>query len=230
MFPLQVFIIAGILILASNNNMKTFKQFLTEADQKIQCDINGICKVIKQYESAGNEEKILSVYKDSKGLSTIGHGHLVTAQSPKIFAELNISPDVLTGKAKLTPEQADKLLERDVQTRLPQVEKLVPNFNTYSSELQGQLASEQFRGMFGKSPSALKKLNAGDFSGASTEYLNAKDYRESVRDKTGIAPRMQSLADAIKTEPERQKKRQQSSLQTTQASQSPSTLQTPLSR
>jgi GH24 family phage-related lysozyme (muramidase) len=230
MFPLQVFIIAGILALASNNIMKSFQQFLTEANQKIQCDINGICKVIKQYESAGNEQKILSVYKDSKGLSTIGHGHLVTPQSPKIFAELNISPDVLSGKAKLTPEQADKLLERDVKTRLPQVEKLVPNFNTYSSELQGQLASEQFRGMLGKSPSALKKLNAGDFSGASTEYLNAKDYRESVRDKTGIAPRMQSLADAIKTEPERQKKRQQSSLQTTQASQSPSTLQTPLSR
>ena len=230
MFPLQVFIITGILALASNNIMKSFQQFLIEADQKIQCDINGICKVIKQYESAGNEQKILSVYKDSKGLSTIGHGHLVTPQSPKIFAELNISPDVLTGKAKLTPEQADKLLERDVKTRLPQVEKLVPNFNTYSSELQGQLASEQFRGMLGKSPSALKKLNAGDFSGASTEYLNAKDYRESVRDKTGIAPRMQSLADAIKTEPERQKKRQQSSLQTTQASQSPSTLQTPLSR
>ena len=230
MFPLQVFIITGILALASNNIMKSFQQFLTEANQKIQCDINGICKVIKQYESAGNEQKILSVYKDSKGLSTIGHGHLVTPPSPKIFAELNISPDVLTGKAKLTPEQADKLLERDVKTRLPQVEKLVPNFNTYSSELQGQLASEQFRGMLGKSPSALKKLNAGDFSGASTEYLNAKDYRESVRDKTGIAPRMQSLADAIKTEPERQKKRQQSSLQTTQASQSPSTLQTPLSR
>lgn len=230
MFPLQGFIIAGILTIASNNNMKSFQQFLIEGAQQVQCDINGICKVIKEYESAGNEEKILSVYKDSKGLDTVGHGHLVTAQSPKIFAELNISPDVLSGKAKLTPEQADKLLERDVKTRLPQVQKLVPNFSSYSSELQGQLASEQFRGMLGKSPSALKKLSAGDFSGASTEYLNAKDYRDSVRDKTGIALRMQKLADAIRMEPERQKKRQQSSLQTNQAPQSPSTLQTLPSR
>ena len=230
MFPLYKVIITLLIALASINNMKTFKTFLIENSQQIECDLDGICKVIKEYESAGNEEKILSVYKDSKGLDTIGHGHLVTAQSPKIFAELNISPDVLTGKAKLTPEQADKLLERDVKTRLPQVQKLVPNFSNYSSELQGQLASEQFRGMLGKSPNALKKLSAGDFAGASTEYLNAKDYKESVRDKTGIAPRMQKLADAIRTEPERQKKRQQSSQQTTQALQSPSTSQTPPSR
>ena len=223
-------IISLLIILASINIMKSFQQFLTEGAQQIQCDINGICKVIKEYESAGNEQKILSVYKDSKGLDTVGHGHLVTPQSSKIFAELNISPDVLGGKAKLTPEQADKLLERDVKTRLPEVQKLVPNFNNYSSELQGQLASEQFRGMLGKSPSALKKLSAGDFSGAATEYLNAKDYRDSVRDKTGIAPRMQKLADAIKMEPERQKKRQQSSQQTTQAPQSPSTSQKLTSR
>lgn len=230
MFPLQVFSIAGILTIANNNNMKSFQQFLIESNQQVQCDLNGICKVIKEYESAGNEEKILSVYKDSKGFDTIGHGHLVTAQSPKIFAELNISPDVLSGKAKLTPQEADRLLESDVKTRLPQVQKLVPKFNEYSPELQGELASEQFRGMLGKSPNALKKLSEGDFAGASTEYLNAKDYRESVRDKTGIAPRMQKLADAIKTEPERQKKRQQSSQQTTQAPQSSSILQTQPSR
>jgi hypothetical protein len=41
---------------------------------------------------------------------------------------------------------------------------------------------------------------------------------------------IQRLADAIRTEPERQKKRQQSSQQTTQAPQSPSTSQTPPSR
>jgi GH24 family phage-related lysozyme (muramidase) len=230
MFPLQVFIITGILVIASNNNMKTFKTFLIEESQQVQCDINGICKVIKEYESAGNEEKVLSVYKDSKGLSTIGHGHLITPQSSKIFSDLNIDTNVLSGKAKLTKDQADKLLERDVKARLPQVQKLVPKFGEYSPELQAQLTSEHFRGMLGKSPSALKKLSAGDFSGASSEYLNAKDYKDSVKQKTGIAPRMQKLADTIKTEPERQKKRQQSSQQTTQASQSPSTSQTQPSR
>ena len=230
MFPLQSFIIAGILTIASNNNMKSFQQFLIEGAQQVQCDINGVCKKLINYESAGNEEKILSVYKDSKGLDTVGHGHLVTEKSPKIFAELNINPDVLSGKAKLTPEQANKLLKRDVRTRLPQVQKLVPNFSSYSSELQGEIASEQFRGMLGQSPKAVEKLNKGDYEGAATEYLNAKEYKDSVKNKTGIATRMQNLANAIKTEPERQKKRQQSSQQTTQAPQSPSTLQTLPSR
>lgn len=230
MFPLQGFIIAGILTIASNNNMKSFQQFLIEGAQQVQCDINGVCKKLINYESAGNEEKILSVYKDSKGLDTVGHGHLVTEKSLKIFAELNINPDVLSGKAKLTPEQANKLLERDVRTRLPQVQKLVPNFSSYSSELQGEIASEQFRGMLGQSPKAVEKLNKGDYEGAATEYLNAKEYKDSVKNKTGIATRMQNLANAIRTEPERQKKRQQSSQQTTQAPQSPSTSQTQPSR
>jgi GH24 family phage-related lysozyme (muramidase) len=230
MFPLQGFIIAGILTIASNNNMKSFQQFLIESSQQVQCDINGVCKKLINYESAGNEEKILSVYKDSKGLDTIGHGHLVTEKSPKIFAELNINPNILKGEGRMTPDEALKVLHRDVTQRIPQVQKLVPNFNNYSSELQGEIASEQFRGMLGQSPKAVEKLNKGDYEGAATEYLNAKEYRDSVKNKTGIANRMQNLANAIRTEPERQKKRQQSSQQTTQAPQSPSTLQTQPSR
>ena len=68
--------------------MKSFKQYLAEGNENVQCDINGICKVIKGYESAGNEDKILGVYKDSKKLDTIGHGHLVTPQSEEIFKEV----------------------------------------------------------------------------------------------------------------------------------------------
>ena len=154
------YIVLSFLIIASINTMKTFKIFLTEQNQ-VQCDINGICKTIKQYESAGNEKKILSVYKDSKGFDTVGHGHLVTKESPKIFAELNINPDVLTGKAKLTPEQADTLLKRDVSVRVPKVQKLVPNLGTYSPELQGELVSEYFRGMLPQSPKAVSLLNQG---------------------------------------------------------------------
>jgi GH24 family phage-related lysozyme (muramidase) len=206
--------------------MKTFKQYLTESDtkQKIECDINGICKKIKEYESAGNEEKILSVYKDSKGLDTIGHGHLVTKESPKIFGELNISPNVLTGKTKLTPEQADTLLKRDVSIRIPKVKKLIPNLETYSSELQGELVSEYFRGMLPKSPKAVSLLNQGKFEEAAGEFINAKEYRESVKQKSGIYKRMDALADAIKKEGARQRSRS-SSQQTTQGPVSLSTSQ-----
>jgi GH24 family phage-related lysozyme (muramidase) len=219
--------------------MKTFQQFLIEGSQQTDCDINGYCKEIKQNESAGNEEKVLSLYKDSKGFSTIGHGHLVGPKSKQIFNSVfadeqkrnpNWVEEVLTGKRKLTPQNADSLLYRDVSDRIPQVKKSVSNFDSYSPELRTQLTSEHYRGMLGKSPNAIKKLNQGDYEGAATEYLNAEDYRNSVRDKTGIAPRMKRLADAIRMEPERQKKRKQSSQQTIQAPQLPSTSQKPLSR
>lgn len=231
MNPLCGFIIASIITIANINSMKTFKQYLIESttSEKIQCDINGICKKIKEYESAGNEEKILSVYKDSKGFDTIGHGHLVTKESPKIFAELNINPGVLTGKAKLTPEQADTLLKRDVSVRIPKVEKLVPKLGTYSPELQGELVSEYFRGMLPQSPKAMSLLNQGKFEEAAGEFINAKEYRESIKQKTGIYKRMDALANALKKEAARQQSRS-SSQQTTQGPVSPSTSQSAPSR
>lgn len=217
MYPLYGFILTSILLIANNTSMKSFKEFLTEessTQEQTQCDINGICKVIKQYESGGAGEKILSPYKDSKGLLTIGHGHLITKESPEIFNNVfaeeqktnpNFSTNVLSGKTKLTTDQADKLLKRDVATRIPQVKKLIPKFDTLSHELQSQLASEHFRGMLGKSPKAVQMINSGDFYGASNEYLNAKDYRESVKQKTGIAQRMKNLSDVLKTESSRRK-------------------------
>ena len=225
------FIITSLITIANINNMKTFKQYLIESDakQKIECDIDGICKKIKEYESGGNEEKILSVYKDSKGLDTIGHGHLVTKESPKIFGDLNINPDVLTGKTKLTPEQAETLLKRDVSVRIPKVKKLIPNLGTYSSELQGELVSEYFRGMLPQSPKAVSLLNQGKFEEAAGEFINAKEYRESVKQKSGIYKRMDALANALKKEAVRQRS-QNSSQQTTQGPVNPSTSQNVPSR
>jgi hypothetical protein len=45
-------------------------------------------------------------------------------------------------------------------------------------------------------------LNAGDLTGAASEFLNAREYRESIRDKTGIAKRMENLSNAMKEEAE----------------------------
>ena len=200
--------------------MKSFKNYLIE-NQQVKCDVNGICKVIRSYESAGNEEKILGVYKDSKGLPTIGHGHLITKDSPKVIGQVitdsNRVSQILAGKGKMTADEADALLRKDVESRLPIVKKLAPDFETYSPELQAELASETFRGMTGKSPKAMEHLRAGRFEDAAKEYTNAKEYRESVRDKTGIANRMDNLVKAIRMEGQRRAKTQAASSQTTQA-------------
>ena len=210
MSPLLGTIIAYLILIANQNTMKSFKTYLLENQEKsqIKCDINGICKVIREYESAGNEEKILRVYKDTKGLPTVGHGHLITKESPKIFSSLNINPDVLSGKSKLTPEQAETLLQRDVKSKLPVVKKLAPDFENYSPELQAELASETFRGMTGKSPKAMDHLRAGRYEDAANEYLNAKEYREAKEKKLGTATRMENLANAIRKEGQRRSQAQ----------------------
>ena len=204
--------------------MKTFKEYLTEQNQQIKCDINGICKVIRDYESKGNEKKILGVYKDSKGLPTIGHGHLITKESGKIFGEVfadehkkdpNFGRNVLGGRAKLTPEQAERLLQRDVTTRLPTIKRLAPEFESYSPELQAELASETFRGMTGKSPKAMAHIRAGKFEEAAKEYLNADEYRKSKAAGTGIAGRMDNFANALRKEASRRAQSQGSPQKTT---------------
>lgn len=200
-----------IFLLASIIPMKSFKQFLIEQKQEVKCDINGICKVIRKYESAGNEEKILGVYKDNKGLPTIGHGHLITKESPAIFADVfaeeekqdpGMSQRILAGQQKMTPEQVERLFKRDVEVRLPQVKKIAPEFETYSPELQAELSSEYFRGMVTQSPKAMASLRAGDFSTAADQFLQAKEYETSVKQKSGIAKRMKNLADAMRREGE----------------------------
>lgn len=243
MFPLLVCSIALILSPTSNNTMKSFKTFLSEmappAPRQIKCDINGICNTIRSDESAGNEEKILSVYKDNKGLPTIGHGHLITKNSPKIFGEVfsqeqkensNFTTEVLGGKRRITTQQAERLLRRDVEKRIPEVVKLVPKFESMSTDLQANLASEHFRGMLGQSPKALTALNDGDYEGFARNYIDAKDYRESKEADSGIYKRMDRLANSARTEVARQKKLQQSLKSTTQAPPSNSKPQTGISR
>jgi hypothetical protein len=243
MFPLLVCSIALILSPTSNNTMKSFKTFLSEmappAPRKIKCDINGICNTIRSDESAGNEKKILSVYKDNKGLPTIGHGHLITKNSPKIFEEVfaeeqktnpNFTTEILRGKKSFTPQQAERLLRRDVEKRIPEVVRLVPGFESMTTELQANLASEHFRGMLGQSPNALKALNAKDYEGFARNYIDAEDYRESKAADSGIYKRMDRLANAARTEAARQKKLQQSSKSTTPVPPSSSKPQTGTSR
>lgn len=200
-----------IFFLASIIPMKSFKQFLIEQKQEVQCDLEGVCRKIRTYESAGNEEKILRVYKDSKGLPTIGHGHLITKESPTIFGEVfgeeekqdpGMIERILAGQQAMTPEQVEKLFKRDVKVRLPKLKAMLPDYETYNPELQAELASEYFRGMVPQSPKSMASLRAGDYETAADQYLQAKEYETAVKQKSGIAPRMKNLSDAIKREGE----------------------------
>ena len=56
-------------------------------NQNVQCDINGICKVIKGYESAGNEKKILGVRYNTE-LSNLTPGQDINKYPWQIFMEI----------------------------------------------------------------------------------------------------------------------------------------------
>lgn len=244
MFPLLACIIALNLETTSINTMKSFKTFLSEMappkqptppqKRKINCDLDGICRTVIQDESAGNEKKILKVYKDSKGLPTIAHGHLITPNSKNVLGQVikdeTRVKNILAGKDSITSDEAMGVLKVDVEERLPKLQKLIPSFETLSPELQSNLYSEYHRGMLQQSPLSVKKFNEGDYEGFAKNYVNAKDYIESKAEGTGIFKRMDRLVDAARTEAARQKERQKSSSATTQAPLNSSRPQSGISR
>ena len=98
-------------------------------------------------------------YKDPVGIWTIGYGHTDMAGPPKVTPNLT-----------LTREEGEELLRRDLKKYQAGVERLVKvslNDNQY-----GALVSFTYNlgeGNLGKS-TLLRKLNQGDYIGASKEF------------------------------------------------------------
>lgn len=242
MFPLQGFIITGILTIANNNNMKSFQQFLTEENLKTSTEnkektARSIARdFITLPDVEGFREE---AYKDPVGIWTVGPG--IT----------RYSTGMAVGKGDIIPKQygmkeLDYHLDNVV---IPTLSKKIPNWDKMNENQKASLisfsynAGQNFYGSknfetitnalsnpstWNKVPDALKLYNKGK---------NPKTQQTEIL--PGLVKRRENEANmwsgtytqpSIKTEPERQKKRQQSSQQTTQAPQSPSTLQTPPSR
>jgi GH24 family phage-related lysozyme (muramidase) len=146
----------------------------------------------------------LKAYKDSKGNSTVGVGHMLTKESPVRFKTAfgdegeKLHKHVIDG-GSLTEEQSDKLLKADIDHHVERAKKLMPNFDKYPAEHRAHLLSGVYRGDLSGSPKTLKLINDGKFKEASKEYLNNKEYRESKKlgDKSGIHKRMDEVASHI---------------------------------
>ena len=135
----------------------------------------------------------------------IGYGHNIT-RNPDLLG--NTFPDldmdaIRGGTATLTQPQARTLLEQhDLPRYYQQAQGWFPNLGTYPQDVQNVIASSTFRGMMGDSPDTRRLINAGDWSGAADEYLEADDYRNAIAPGSrtaGVAPRMQQVSDAFRT-------------------------------
>lgn len=105
------------------------------------------------------EGEKFTAYKDAAGLSTIGIGHLIKPDESYLLT------------ATITPEQSNALFEQDLATAENAIKQLV----------RVPLNPQQFAALCSfifnvgvtsfKNSTMLKKLNAGDYDGAASEFL-----------------------------------------------------------
>lgn len=123
--------------------------------------------------------------KDEEFL-TIGFGHY--------------GSDVKEGQT-ITEEQAIAQLRQDIDERIPEIERAIPSFNTFSDNLKVQIAQSWFRGGIAGSPDTIKLINEGKFKEASVEFLDNDEYRNAKeRQRSGIIDRMDLVANALSKE------------------------------
>jgi len=123
--------------------------------------------------------------KDEKFL-TYGYGHYGKDVKPN---------------QKINKEEALDLLEKDILERLPSIRSAIPSFDKLSEELRVEIAQSWFRGGMSGSPATIKLINQGKFKAAATEFLDNKEYLTAEqRGRSGIIPRMDAVANALKSE------------------------------
>jgi GH24 family phage-related lysozyme (muramidase) len=129
--------------------------------------------------------KARKALKDEKEL-TIGYGH---------YGE-----DVKPGQT-ITREEADVLLDKDIQKRMPAIMKAIPKFNNLSENLRKNIVSSWYRGSLSGSPKTIELINQGKFKEASKEFLDNNEYRNAEkRERAGIRPRMEATSKALAEE------------------------------
>ena len=114
---------------------------------------------------------------------TIGHGHY--------------GADVKEGDT-ITKKEAEELLRKDVEKRLPVIRSAITNFDTLSKDLQVEIAQSWFRGGIAGSPKTIALINEGKFKEASEEFLDNNEYRTTKLG--GVKRRMKGLAKTLKKE------------------------------
>ena len=114
---------------------------------------------------------------------TIGYGHY--------------GSDVKEGQT-ITKKEAEELLRKDVQERMPQIKRAIKNFDSLSSDLQVEIAQSWFRGGISGSPKTIALINEGKFEEASKEFLDNNEYRTTKF--RGVKRRMKGLSDTLKKE------------------------------
>ena len=162
----------GPTILSKNIKMGTKKkEDVTDTDLSVY--VNHIKKL---------EGKKLTAYKpvDTEKHYTIGYGHY--------------GLDVKKGMT-ITNEQAESYLKEDIEDRLIEIERFIPNFKNFTIDAKKHMLDSWFRGGLSGSSNTIKLINEGKFKEASVEFLNHAEYRNTKL--AGVKTRMKNTSEAI---------------------------------
>ena len=114
---------------------------------------------------------------------TLGHGHY--------------GPDVKEGQ-RISRKDAALLFQKDIQGRIPQIQKLIPRFDSFPASAQTAIFGEFYRGSIGGSPNTVRLINEGKFKEASKEFLRNTEYQDRVKlNRRGIGPRMEKVSSEL---------------------------------
>lgn len=150
---------------------------------------------IVRSEGKGKEGRPGYTYRDHKGNLTVGVGHLITRNDPVLKRVAGENYNVIvSGRRPLSDKQMQQLFDYDVQSKISLAKRKLGNFDNLPKSTQNAIVDGFFRGDLSGSPKTLKLMNSGDFKSAAIEYLNNKEYRESRKAGTGVAPRMERNA------------------------------------
>ena len=139
----------------------------------------------------------LEPYKDTKGYDTVGYGHLLVDGRTG-----NISVD------RIDKEDAEKLLQEDIQVRLKEVNALLPDFKNFPDDAQEAIFSEYYRGSIGQSDVTRALINKRRYGEAAKEFLNNDEYKEAKKNGKlgGITKRFEAVSEALKKMEDTRKK------------------------
>lgn len=136
-------------------------------------------------------------YRDSVKKWTIGIGTLIGDGSDKALAE---SP---YRNANLTEKQAEEIAREEVVRKAKMAasdDQLGEVFSELSPRLKAQVISGYYRGDLSGSPATKKLIKERRFEEAAKEFLNNEEYRAAKKSGSGVAPRMEEVAKALRDE------------------------------
>ena len=154
-------------------------------------------------------------YRDSKGLWTIGYGKLIGdgsdesyMKSPYYTGKITMGRSGIAKEADLSGKSISKEAARDMmmqsiseKAELATKEGMLGDkFFDLSPELQDAALSSVYRGGLSGSPKTLKNIREGKFAEAAKEFLDNEEYREAKESGSGVAARMEGLANLLKEE------------------------------